>query len=406
MSVYKRPGADTFSYDFKVARRRFSGSTGATTRREAERAEAREREVAKAELRRERGTIREPMTFEAAAGRYWHEVGQHHAGGGDENTLWSLAWLKRNIGPHRRIADIDDAVVAGIVAIRRGEPVRSGQNRKAKSRTKHPAKPPRLVSPATVNRSVTEPLRKILNRAKRTWKETVADIAWRDHMLREPRERVREMRTEEEARIFAALRADYHPVVRFAILTGLRLGEIPRLAWQDVDWGGRQITVYGKGGKVATIPLAPDVRALLWSLRGHHPEAVFTYVAAKTYVAVETRPARKRGERYPITRSGLQTTFRRVLPDADVLNYSFHDNRHTTATRVLRATGNLKIVQRLLRHDQITTTTKYAHALDDDVMAAMQLAADRASAAQEAHRASSPTENPTGEASEPKKAVS
>lgn len=392
MSVYKREGSETYSFDFKLRGRRFSGSTGATTRREAERAEAREREVAKAELRRLSGTVREPMTFEVAASRYWHEVGQHHGGGGDENTLWSLAWLKRHIGPARRIADIDDAVVAGIIAIRRGERIRSGQNRKGKS-----DKPARLVSPATVNRSVTEPLRKILNRARRTWKEPVGDIAWGDHLLREPRERIREMRTEEEARIFSVLRPDYQPAVRFALLTGLRLGEIPRLRWQDVDWGGRQVTVHGKGGKIATVPLAPDVRELLWSLRGHHQETVFTYVAERT------REGRKRGERHPITRAGLQTAFRRVMPNADVLNYSFHDNRHTAATRVLRATGNLKIVQRLLRHDQITTTAKYAHALDEDVMAAMQLAAERATAAQAEHAARNPTENPTETAAEAKK---
>jgi integrase len=305
--------------------------------------------------------------------------------------------LKRHIGPSRRIVDIDDAVVAGIVAIRRGEPVRSGQNRTVKGKPAKALKPPRLVSPATVNRSVTEPLRKILNRAKRTWKEPVGDIAWGDHLLREPRERIREMRTEEEARIFSVLRPDYQPVIRFALLTGLRLGEIPRLRWQDVDWGGRQVTVHGKGGKIATVPLAPDVRELLWSLRSHHQEAVFTYVAAKA------GKGRKRGERYPITRSGLQTTFRRVMPNADVLNYSFHDNRHTAATRVLRATGNLKIVQRLLRHDQITTTAKYAHALDEDVMAAMQLAAERATAAQAEHAARNPTENPTETAAKAKK---
>ncbi|MFC6046776.1 tyrosine-type recombinase/integrase, partial [Methylobacterium hispanicum] len=234
-----------------------------------------------------------------------------------------------------------------------------------------PASPPRLVSPATVNRSVIEPLRKILNRARRTWKEPVADIAWRDHMLREPRERIRELQAEEEARLFAALRPDYHAPVRFALLTGLRLGEVPRLRWTDVDFGGRKITVQGK---IATVPLAPAVRDLLWALRADHEAAVFTYVVAR---------GRKRGEHLPLTRAGLQTVFRRAAAQAGVRNFSFHDNRHTAATRVLRATGNLRLVQTMLRHDQITTTTKYAHVLDDDLIAGMQLAAERSAAARE-----------------------
>ncbi|MGF3022850.1 tyrosine-type recombinase/integrase [Methylobacterium aquaticum] len=84
------------------------------------------------------------------------------------------------------------------------------------------------------------------------------------------------------------------------------------------------------------------------------------------------------GERRPITREGLKTAFRRILPAAQIENFRFHDNRHTAATRVLRAGGNLKTVQRLLRHENIATTTKYAHVSDEDVM---QAAAERAEAA-------------------------
>ncbi len=202
-------------------------------------------------------------------------------------------------------------------------------------------------------------------------------------MLREPKERVREMKIEEEARLFEALRPDYHPVIRFAILTGVRIGEIVRLRWQDVDWGSRRITIHGKGRKIATIPMAPDVRELLWSLKGQHPDAVFTYVVARNRVVTrgEERIPLTKGERRPITREGLKTALRRILPTAKIENFRFHDNRHTAATRVLRAGGNLKTVQRLLRHENIATTTKYAHVSDEDVMAAMQAAAERAEAA-------------------------
>ena len=328
------------------------------------------------------------MTFEAAGARYWHEVGQHLKGGNDEGMLWSLDWLKWHVGAARRLLDIDDRLVAGLVATRRGERSLTGQNRK---RGKAPS--PRLVAPATVNRTVIEPLRQILNRARLIWKEPIAEIAWRTHFLREPRERVRELSAEEEARLFEVLRADYGPAVRFALLTGLRLGEIVRLSWTDVDWGGRRITVHGKGGKIATIPMPPEVRDLLWPLRGDHVEAVFAYEAARR------RDGRNRGDQYPLTRSGLRTAFRRAVAAAGIANFRFHDNRHTAATRVLRATGNLKIVQRLLRHDQITTTAKYSHVLDDDVMAGMQAAAERGRAAQVAVATGSPTEIATdGEA--------
>lgn len=81
------------------------------------------------------------------------------------------------------------------------------------------------------------------------------------------------------------------------------------------------------------------------------------------------------GKYYPITREGLKTEFRRTLPKAGIENYRFHDNRHTAATRILRATGNIKLVKELLRHDQITTTNKYAHVTQFDILEAMEKAA-------------------------------
>ena len=49
----------------------------------------------------------------------------------------------------------------------------------------------------------------------------------------------------------------------------------------------------------------------------------------------------------------------------------FHNNRHTAATGILRATGNVKAVQHL-RYSDVSTTAKYAHAFIDDVRDAME----------------------------------
>jgi integrase len=54
----------------------------------------------------------------------------------------------------------------------------------------------------------------------------------------------------------------------------------------------------------------------------------------------------------------------------------FHDLRHTTATRLLRGTGNLKLVQRALNHRDIATTSRYAHVLDTEVAEALQKVAE------------------------------
>jgi integrase len=350
LSVYKPAKSPFYAYDFQIRQIRFTGSTGRASKRDAETFEKQRKVEARTEVAALGAQENAPLNFATAAARYYLQVGQHLRGDGPTNCQWSLNWLEHEIGSTTRLAAIDDALVAKLVGIRRGEGVK----------------------PATVNRSATEPLRKILNRARDTWGQKVVKIDWKHHMLSEPNERVREMSHSEEKSLFEKLRSDYQPVVRFAMQSGCRLCEIvpgkefPGIKWKDIDWSGRKIAVLGKGRVLGTIPISPGIRELLFPLQGNHEDFVFTYVAQKT------RDGRVKGERYPMTREGLKTEWRRAKLDAKLLDYRFHDNRHTAATGILRATGNLKAVQKLLRHSDVSTTAKYAHALIDDVRDAME----------------------------------
>ena len=53
-------------------------------------------------------------------------------------------------------------------------------------------------------------------------------------------------------------------------------------------------------------------------------------------------------------------------------DFRFHDLRHTAATRLLRATGNLKVTQQYLGHADIGMTARYAHATTADVRDAVE----------------------------------
>lgn len=52
--------------------------------------------------------------------------------------------------------------------------------------------------------------------------------------------------------------------------------------------------------------------------------------------------------------------------------FRFHDFRHDFATKLLRETGNVKLVQKALNHADITSTMRYAHVLDEDVASAIE----------------------------------
>src|SRR5207237_888101 len=117
----------------------------------------------------------------------------------------------------------------------------------------------------------------------------------------------------------------------------------------------------GKGGALVTTQITPAIREIIWPLRGDHPEFVFTYVAERT------RKGRVKGQRYPITISGLNSIWKRWRKQAGIQDLRLHDLRHDFATKLLRECGNLKIVQRALGHADIKTTVRYAHVLDDEV---------------------------------------
>ena len=308
------------------------------------------------------------MTFEAAALRWYHEVGQHHKN--FETTLKVLDWLKQNLGAGTDLRDIDDALVARLVAKRRGERVR----RRHKDGKMHEGN---FVSPATVNRTCTQPLREIILRAKNVWKASVGDVAFGKHLLKERGERIREASVEEESAIMEQLGRGYDDAVRFAFLNGCRRMEILGLEWRHVDFFSRRFTVTGKGGHSRTIPMSQETFEILWAQKDHHAVRVFTFEAKRTRKELDL----VRGRRYPLTESGLKSAMRRAVPAAGVTNFRFHDTRHTAATRVLRK-SNLRVAQRLLGHADIATTTKYAHALDEDLRAALEAT-------------SSPTRNPT-----------
>lgn len=347
-----------FWCEFRYKGERVSESTGTTRKREADAWEERKR----AEIRRqvdERQATRTSgarITIKQACLRYWEEKGDDYAAPAD--ALRALTWITRHFGENTLLADIGDNEVARMVAARRGEFI---PGRHAKQ----------LVSKATVNRTATFPLRRVMNRAYLIWKTQIQIIDWKQHLLPEPQEIVREASFDEERALFNQLGRGYDVAVRFAMLTGARRMELLNLNWTDVDFFTSRFTLLGKGDRKRIVPMTSEVRQLLWAEKDHHPVKVFTYTAGLTRDMPDGSRL-VRGKRYPLTRFGLRKAFGEAVRKSGITNYRFHDNRHTAATRLLRNSGNLRLVQKLLGHSDITTTVKYAHATIDDLAVAME----------------------------------
>jgi integrase len=335
MSLYRKPRSPYFYFEFRIRGHRFYGSTKATTRREAEKIEAAEREKAKQTVAQTEAA-RTSLRLDDVAGRFWSRA-QHYAA---SRNIWKrLSLLIEFFSKDKLVPDITHDDVCDLIAWRRGHRTRSGK----------------LIAPATVNLTIMQ-----LKTLFATLRPRVHEPEWRKLWLPVRHEYPRELMGDEGDRLEAVTRDDYAPLFALAQTTGMRQSEC-LLRWSQVDWGARQIRRSGKGGKPVNVPITPTIREILWPLRGHHPEFVFTYVAVRTHRTwIKSR-------RYPITLAGLRAHWHRLRKVAGVTTFRFHDFRHDFATKALRETGNLKLVQRMLNHADIRHTLRYAHVLDSEV---------------------------------------
>lgn len=367
MSVYKPKGRDYYVIDFECGGRRFCISTTTKSKRAAESQQVTEREKAAKLIAAEKAAAaafrgEAPLTLTAAIARYWEEAGKRQA---NAATTWTdLNRVMEYFGPHRRIDDIRDADLAAFIAKRRGDRIK-GKKKLANG------EPAPFIKNSTVNRSTVDILRKLLTHANKKWKIGLPYMPdWKEHRLPETGELVREMKAgAQEDGIAEALGPGYRDLWRFAVASGKRLAEC-FLSWDQIDWEAETITVTQKGNRQHSFPLSREMRAILSSCRGHDEEFVFCYVAQRTRKIGNV--LHLRGNRYPVTYEGMKTEWRRKVKTALDLNLRFHDMRHTRATRTLRRTGNLKVVQQLLGHADISTTASYyAHVHMDDIRAAL-----------------------------------
>lgn len=146
---------------------------------------------------------------------------------------------------------------------------------------------------------------------------------------------------------------------RLAAFTGLRLGELLALRWEDVDLAGRRLIVHRavsagvegptKGWQARFVPIADPVAAALERLRAREH-----YTQRDDYV-VCSRLGRR------LDASAVRRRFKRARDAAGLRPLRFHGLRHGAGSLVARH-ADARFVQQFLGHSRITTTERYMHA--------------------------------------------
>lgn len=163
--------------------------------------------------------------------------------------------------------------------------------------------------------------------------------------------RLREALTKEE---FETLRTGAKTLRQKALLellysTGCRLEEVEQMKKQDIDWQRLQIRVIGKGNKERTVYINATCQVHLKKyLMSRLDDCDAVFVTKRKPIKFMGRRAIQREIKKIGEQSGLTKD---VYP---------HLIRHTMATHLLNSGMNLNTLQRILGHDEPSTTLVYA----------------------------------------------
>ena len=141
-----------------------------------------------------------------------------------------------------------------------------------------------------------------------------------------------------------------------ALTTGMLQGEQYKILWEDLDLIRGIITILrSKHGERRFVPIN--------SVAGQALDVLRKSADGSGHVILGRDGQRKKDER---------RWFAPIVHAAGIHDFRWHDLRHTLASRLAMAGGDLRTVQELLRHRSWGTTFGYAHLAPDHQMATVE----------------------------------
>ena len=325
MGIYKR--GDVFWIDYyDQTRKRIQESSHSSSVRDAEKLLT----LRKAEVLR--GVYKQPVkiTFGEFGKRY-----MEHAKTNKRSWLRDQQMLKHldeYFGTERPLTGVSPVEIEGYKVYRRGN-----------------------VCGATVNRELAL-LKRMFNLAIAWDLFLGANPVRKVKFFREFNTGLRVLSPEEEKSLLKYASPYLQDLIRFAVNTGLRIGEIFSLLWSNVDLKrGILIVFSSKTQKIREIPINAEARKVLeaWWLGKKNEIVFYNPETGKPFV-------------------DLKAGFALACEKAKIEGVTWHTLRHTFASRLVNRGVDIVTVKELLGHSSITVTMRYAHTNFESKRAAVE----------------------------------
>jgi integrase len=174
-------------------------------------------------------------------------------------------------------------------------------------------------------------------------------------------------RIEKEARQSAELQQYAKRITQLLLFTGMRLGEVLNLRWDNIQEDKivlKRTETKQKREKV--VPMGDEVKRILEELRGEVREDGYV-------IPLRRKSGKMRG-------SWADSLIRKIRKYSGIQDFIFHNLRHTASTiMVSEALGkgvSLADVMKILGHSQMTTTLKYIHENFNQMKTAIKILED------------------------------
>ncbi len=215
-----------------------------------------------------------------------------------------------------------------------------------------------FISPATVNRSLAV-LKSMFNKAI-VWGKAEHNPCNAVKLFKENNQRLRFLEREEIDKLLTNCCEHLRSIVVVALNTGMRKGEILGLKWRDIDIKRNIIHLYDtKNGEKREVPMNEVVQKTIISvLKNPESQYVFCNQDSKPY-------------------GNVRTSFFTACNKSGIVNFRFHDLRHTFASQLVMSGVDLNTVRELLGHKSLKMTLRYSHLSPDHKKRAVDILGKR-----------------------------